>query len=277
MATAAPAAVDLSSTVSNNPRANGLAVIISNDYAQVQQLKTLDGTLIDAHRMKSTFERLNFAVLQQRNVTQVKLMALLKQVASYERYPPSYRRLAIVFSGHGSSNHQLYTQDGKAVDIEGMFQMFFPERAHHLGNIPKLFFIDACRGDTQAVSVMVPKGGEERKPLFVPEQGNFLVAYSTTPGRLSYEKKGSGGLWMSLLARKLESEDASVLDILTRVNTELVEMYQEPGQMGVVQQPELVSRLNEEVYLLRESRCTGEEATGKVSTCTKSQYCSILA
>ncbi len=253
---------ELSSTVSSRPTANGLAVIISNDYATCRGLKELNGTFVDADLMKATFKNLKFATLHWHNVTRSELIMLLERIASFRRYPPSYRRIGIVFSGHGTSDHKLYAQDGKEVKLDDMFKKFSPETAHHLGSIPKLFFIDACRGDARGRGAMVPKGGEEKKAIIVPHEGNFLVAYSTIPGHLSYEEEGSGGVWMSLLARKLQSEDASVLDILTKVNAELVEKYQEPGWVGYVQQPELVSRLNEEVYLLREAR--REQDIGKM-------------
>ncbi len=253
---------DVSTVVSRRQRANGFAVIISNDCAQVEGLEELRGTHIDATLMESTFEKLNFAVLHRCNVTSAQLMELFTCTANC-RYPPSYRRIAIVFSGHGADNDQLYGQDGKLVKINDMFQLFFPERVHHLGNVPKLFFIDACRGCAHGKMVVVPRGGEEKKAVPVPEQGNYLVAYSTIPGHLSYEVRDAGGVWMPLLASTLLTEDVSVHDVLTKVNEKLLRKYEEPGWVGI-QQPECLSRLNEGVYLLREaSRIPEKEEEGE--------------
>ena len=58
---------------------------------------------------------------------------------------------------------------------------------------------------------------------------------------------------MNILAEKLRTTDASVLDVLTKVNTELCREFH-MDQVGCYQQPELVSRLNEEVHLLREAK-----------------------
>ncbi len=255
MATAASVG-DVSSA---EQRANGFALIISNDYTGAHgAVEKLGGTLIDATLMKSTFEQLKFAVLHKHNVNRLELMELLRQTACC-KYPPSYRRIVIVFSGHGTDNYQLYDQDGKLVKVKDMLEMFFPEREPLQGGLPKLFFIDACRGDTHCRAVLVPKGGNEKTALPVPQHGNLLVAYSTIPGHQSYEEKGAGGVWMSLLAQRLLSDDTSVLDILTKVNTELLEKYkQDPRWMGFTQQPECLSRLNEKVFLLREARNRGK-------------------
>ena len=78
------------------------------------------------------------------------------------------------------------------------------------------------------------------------------------PDHRAHESKETGGIWMNILAEKLRTTDASVLDVLTKVNTELCREFH-TDQVGCYQQPELVSRLNEEVHLLREARAVNEE------------------
>lgn len=238
--------------VLRNPTANGLALIFSNEYMKTPHWDTLTGTMIDAESMKSTFECLNFAVHYNSNTTRKELLDILHVVASYKKYPSSYRRIVVVFSGHGTINQQLITEEGEPITVEEMLAVFYPETAPNLGGIPKLFFIDACRGDTGDPGVVVPKGCED-VTLRVPHHGNFLIAYSTMPNYKSFEQKGKGGIWMTSLAAKLRDEDASVLDILTKVNEELIARFQSLEMQMCVQQPELHSCLNEEVNLWREA------------------------
>lgn len=233
-----------------DPRVNGFALIMTNDYSNCEELQTLTGTKTDGEHMKTAFQSLNFETHWERNLTEKRMRDLIHSCAA-RRYLHNYRRIAVVFSGHGTKNHSIYAQDGKPMDVEDLLRAFYPETSPNIGSLPKLFFIDACRGCEQTKTVLVSKGVRD-VTLHVPEKGNFLVAYSTMPDHQSYEQAGKGGLWMELLAEKLKSEDASVLDVLTKVNHDLCAKYCSKD-LALVQQPELISRLNEEVHLLSEA------------------------
>ena len=254
------------SIVQNNRHANGLAVIISNDYKSNKKLQTLSGTVEDGKNMKHTFEVLNLAVIHKHNLTLSATMELIQSIVSIIHYPPSYKSIVFIFSGHGNTDHCLYTNDPDTttIHIEDVLSMFYPSQAPSLGNIPKLFFIDACRGDAVNPGVMVSRGGKSVGQM-VPAEGNILVAYSTLSKRMSYEEQGKGGVWMSRLAEKLREEDASVGDILTNVNEEMMELYQDESSYPM-QQPEYISRLNRCVFFLREAR----QVQARLST--KSNY-----
>ena len=237
-----------------NPRVNGLALIFTNDYGEVgasSHLPTLSGARVDGRKMCETMELLNFETHWERNATATVTRRLVRETARCQCLP-NYKRLVFIFSGHGTTKHFLYTQDGKQVNFHDIMKQFYPGQSPHLGAIPKLFFIDACRGSLQTQPVLVTKGGHDVS-LKVPEQSNFLVAYSTMPDHRAHESKETGGIWMNILAEKLRTTDASVLDVLTKVNTELCREFH-TDQVGCYQQPELVSRLNEEVHLLREAK-----------------------
>lgn len=235
-----------------NPNANGLAVIISNDYKEIKgsSLRHLHGAERDSEKMKETFKFLKFAVLHVHNYSIGDLMAIL-QAAAGHRYPPSYRRIAVVFSGHGISGH-IYTGDGKELDLKDIFDQFSISRTPNLGGISRLFFIDACRGNEKNKGVIVPRGGELIKTTIVPVGGNILIAYSTILHYMSYETP-EGGIWMTKLADKLKT-DSSICDILTNINSELVsEFCRSTGKTVDVQQPTFHSQLNEIINLYSEA------------------------
>ncbi len=56
-----------------------------------------------------------------------------------------------------------------------------------------------------------------------------------------------------MLAEKLRTEDTSLTDILTSVNEELVDLYRE-DKTYPIQQPEFISRLNCNIFFLREAK-----------------------
>jgi len=72
---------------------------------------------------------------------------------------------------------------------------------------------------------------------------------------MSYET-AEGGVWMSSLAEKLKT-DASICDILTAINSELIEKYN-CLSLQDIQQPTFHSQLNEIINLYREAGCHNE-------------------
>ena len=243
-----------------NPRVNGFALIFTNDYeGEGSHLPTLKGARVDGQRMLETMELLNFETRWEHNATATLTRRVVRETVRCQ-YLPNYKRLAFVFSGHGTTKHYLYTQDGKQINFHDIMKQFNPDQSPHIGAIPKLFFIDACRGSLTTQPVLVTKGGHDVS-LKVPEQSNFLVAYSTMPDHRAHESRDQGGIWMSILAEKLKKTDASVLDVLTKVNAELCREFH-TDQVGCYQQPELVSRLNDEVHLLREAKSASVQHKG---------------
>ena len=259
----------LTEVIRSNPRANGVAIIISNDYATTPGLDTLKGTHKDAERMEGAFKSLNITTYRASNVTKFKLVSLLNEAAQCKEYPRESRCISFVFSGHGLDSNQIYMQDGKLVHIANeIIQPLLPMRAPHISTVPKLFFLDACRGSRDITPVVVPrsaggavqeihqKGGIDAT-LKVPPLGNFLVAFSTMPEYRSYEMTGEGGVWMTTLAEKLRTSQDYVEVILSDVRKELLEKYQEAGWTSRMQQPETLSRLNEKVCLAQDIKSIG--------------------
>ena len=119
-----------------------------------------------------------------------------------------------------------------------------------LVGIPRLFFFDACRGDLYDHGFLA-RGGDEEWRSKIPITGDVLVAFATTPGFKAFEEF-SGGIWSSILAKKLVTSRSSIYDILTEVNKELIAKINAKNGPGF-QQPELLGRLNDIICLLQES------------------------
>ena len=236
--------------------------------------------------MNSAFQFLKFATVWQHNVTRGKLMQLLSDISRYPSYPTSYKCIAFVFSGHGLDANQLYMQDGSLITVWSIVESLLPKRARQLGTIPKLFFIDACRGSRELSeeAIIVPrhaspssgrvqetlqKGGVDAT-LCVPPEGNFLIAYSTMPYYRSYELKGKGGLWMQYLAEKLRTSNQSIQDILSETNKELMEVFQAPEFRQAMIQPDCISRLHGRLCLQPEGMLHQQEVRNSLHTSSSS-------
>lgn len=161
------AQAELQRTVRANPTAIGLALVIANQCGSQPHQKPLAGVEKDYDRMKETFTKLRYAIYGRKDASREELLAMLEAVATF-RFAPEYpyKRIVFVFSGHGglvwfpdgqkSDNVCTHTGDVPIAEIVARLQ---PCRAPNLEKLPKLFFIDACRGDLKMQGVMVPRGG----------------------------------------------------------------------------------------------------------------------
>ena len=156
------------------------------------------------------------------------------------------------------------------MEIANIWKPFMPKAAARIGNIPKVFFIDACRGDREMhlEAVMVPKsggahvqssvdavhqkGGTVKVHLEMPPEGNYLIAYATTENYKSYEVKNEGGIWLRALSDKICEKAAteSVTNILTEVNKVLAKTYQNSAYREALTQPDFNCKLQDTLYLV---------------------------
>ena len=233
--------------------ANGLAIIVGNERSMVHKARALPGVKKDLEAMKATFETLRFATFPLFNPTSERIKDAVKAAANFIKFPLCYKRIAFVFAGHGDEG-VIYTHTGPVElgrDVYGPLQ---PRNARLLGNMPKLFFIDACRGseDDEGVRI-VSRGNDYRMSSF----GNNLMAYSTLQSMKCFEREGGGGLWTQRVATQLCTDERSILEVLTEVNRIL---EKDTDMYDYVQQPTLHSTLHETVNLLKEAQEIGKHA-----------------
>ncbi|KAK7480059.1 hypothetical protein BaRGS_00028696, partial [Batillaria attramentaria] len=100
--------------------------------------------------------------------------------------------------------------------------------------------------DTDATSL-----GKEQK--LVPNEADFLLAYSTVPGFVSYRDATQGSLFIGKLKELLNkhAHDHDIMDILTMVKHEVGKT---PGKDGVMQAPATLTTLRKKVYLSPQAR-----------------------
>ena len=213
--------------------------MVTCDYVNSGK-QPLPATKKDAEEMETTFKEFKYDIhkLQNGDATKQGIMSALSSASKYlSTYSTSgdleSQVIIFAFSGHGSNkkgNELLYSNDGQEIQLED--EVIFPlVQEINVARIPKIFFIDACRGSDFLVSVS--KGGgppgevlksvkqcwEEKGVNHV--QGNYRVYYATIPDHKAYASvDGSGSRWMPLMARALRDdvEDLSLADIATNVS-----------------------------------------------------------
>ena len=242
----------------------GLAVIVTNEYKKFP-CDHLPGVRKDGQAMENAFRSLGFATLWEPNIPSEDMKVLVKSVIKYfqDNPPPKHYIVAFVFSGHGNEGDLLYGEDDEDIHLNGEIVKPLAEE-HELGNIPKLFFIDACRGGNELKPVVKTK---KKARELITAEGNYYVAYSTIPKHVAYMKPGdemSGSTWMQILAKNLQERSESVSNIVETTSKELWKMYKKHPEIRKWQQPESVSRLHSgPVYLCPKADSPGTLAALK--------------
>ena len=265
---------------------NGVALIITNDY-RGSSMKPLTETHNDGEKMARVLKELNYVTSLWRNVTCTKMQWLLRE-ASQMKCPKSYCSIVIVFSGHGTADKDnkvyIITQDSVNFPVRDFVDPFMPKNSEAIATTHKVFLIDACLGQRDAyrfaVTVPVPKGGEpvprpaihevENKggrpvvTIDLPEEGNYILAYSTSIGDQSYEIMNQGGMWLNALSQKIwdKGHTESVVNILSEVTGDLITMYQDSAYKKAMTQPHYITKSHGTVYLVPEARTGVQTVAG---------------
>ena len=168
---------------------------------------------------------------------------------------------------HGNEEGILGT-DYQAIPVEDITAKFGGgDTCPQLATKPKLFFLQACRGDVDDEGYYVPRGQTsdnvyadsshvEDMPVKLPSEADFLIAYSTTKGKISHrrftddrvyaEKRGEslGSWFISCLVQVLRdnSHKEDLMTMLTRVNKAMSEFYTNGGSKQISCQLNMLTR-----------------------------------
>lgn len=112
------------------------------------------GSNIDASLLKQTFEKLNFEVRMEVDLTAQDMLYTLQEICYFlNRHPKKYYLMCICFLSHGNKDvekrHELiYGVDNGEIHIRDqiVFDIFNSKNCPSMSKKPKLFISNACRG-----------------------------------------------------------------------------------------------------------------------------------
>ena len=203
----------------------GLAVLVTCDYG---------GTLAverDAKEMKETFEHFGYEIAELKNnkATYDQITNLLKQVSQYlgdYKGTTDEKVLIFAFSGHGATGDRIATCDHPTQYLsleKDIIQPFVENPGVY--EIPKLFFIDACRGREHLKGdIPLDSPLESLKQCDSDVKGethllsNFRIDYATIPNHVARTHN-----WMCYLAQDIrnDSPKSSIQDIAVSVRAKV--------------------------------------------------------
>ncbi len=272
---AIPSWISRAIKASQSPR--GLAILIGlGTRADPRKMLKVNR---DLFALKETFNKLKFSVLELQNPTQNQLEVLINSIMDLSsigiEWPSSWKRIVVAYTGPGLDIES--ESDVKKTKIDHIIDAFISCQTQEFMVTPKLFFMDYDRGGvvdsgfevvSRGLSIETGAGAcGDQNPFKIPKQkyygkgnrripsqGNYLMAYSTVSGKISCSNH-NGSCWIQTLSKFLIEVDLINLDIenvLKRVNMFLIKEMDSSGML--LQQPEYISTLNEELKLLKEAK-----------------------
>ena len=186
--------------------------------------------------MRETFEQFGYDIKQLKNkeATVPAVTALVSQLSQYMKdyNGPVYnddggiKAIAFAFAGHGSNENVVRDNDNEDLFLRNVVEPLVDPTStgKKCPKIPKLFFIDACRGNEV---ITVP-----RERAIDNIQGNFNIEYATIEGYKAYDDS-----WTPVLARELRENDDTYQNVMAEARRKAHEKY-------LLQQPQTQGQLN---------------------------------
>lgn len=138
--------------------------------------------------------------------------------------------LAVVVLTHGELG-RLLAHDTH-YDADTLWSYFTSDKCPTLAGKPKLFFIQACRGDRSDAGITLKErtqtDGHSNDKFRIPTHADILVAYATVPGFLSWFREDQGSWFIQALCSVLREKAAQhdLLTLLTFVNQRVAIDYE---------------------------------------------------
>ncbi|XP_060777985.1 caspase-2 isoform X2 [Neoarius graeffei] len=235
----------------SSPR--GRALVLSNVHfkCELSELDTRRGGEVDEEVLRRLFTELDFTVSLQKNLTVQAMQTCIEQFARQPEHAVSDCCVVCLLS-HGVEG-SVYGVDGKLLELDWVFERFDNARCPLLQNKPKMFFIQACRGEEMDCGVdqldgddaMQPtdceqsdagrednldrqnRTNEEGKRLRVklPQRSDMICGFATLKGTAAMRntKKGSWFVQELNTAMRQRASDTHLSDILVQVNNRIKE------------------------------------------------------
>ncbi|XP_045139974.1 group XIIA secretory phospholipase A2 isoform X2 [Echinops telfairi] len=251
-------------------RKRGIALIFNHErFFWKLTLPERRGTTADRENLRRRLSDLGFEVKCFDNLKAEELYLQI-HTASTSSHADADCFLC-VFLSHGEGNH-IYAYDTK-LEIQAMIDLFKGDKCQSLVGKPKIFIIQACRGNQHDVPVspLDEVDHQKVKPdtnvtevdaasvYTLPAGADFLMCYSVAEGYYSHRETVNGSWYIQDLCEMLGKYGSSLefTELLTLVNRKVsqrqVDFCKDPNSIGKKQVPCFASMLTKKLHFLPKS------------------------
>ncbi|KAM9314389.1 caspase-6-like isoform 2-T2 [Pholidichthys leucotaenia] len=239
----------------------GLALIFNQEHFFWRLgLRDRHGTNTDCYNLEKRLRDLNFEVHCYNNYKQVEVLNKIYEAAASDHADADCFLLA--FLSHGEDNH-VYTNDGK-INIMDITALFKGTKCKSLVGKPKIFILQACRGDKHDEPCQMPYDAVDSAMnkmevdacaiQTLPAGADFLMCYSVAEGYYSHRDTINGSWYIQDLCEMLRQygESLEFTELLTLVNRKVsmrsVGNSLDKAAIGKKQVPCFASMLTKKLY-----------------------------
>ncbi|XP_066472678.1 caspase-2 [Tiliqua scincoides] len=214
-------------------RPKGLALILSNvNFSSETDLEFRSGGDVDYVALDTLFGQLGYQVILRHDRTAQEMQEELEHFSKH----PAHRNVdscIVSLLSHGIEGG-VYGVDGKLLQLQEIFRLFDNANCPSLQNKPKMFFIQACRGDETDRGVDQVDGNEratspgceesdankENPKLRLPSCSDMICGYACLKGTAAMRNTKRGSWYIEALTAVFaeDSRNTHVADLLVKVN-----------------------------------------------------------
>jgi hypothetical protein len=195
-------------------------VCIFNNKFFIDERNNRDGSEKDVERLSALFDELNYDVISYIDKTAEHMRKSIREMVNYDY--KNVGSLLVFIMSHGVDG-KILASDEQEIYLTDFINPF--KNVQSLKNKPKLFFVNACRGEGYVpIHDRVASDNQTSRDLHkaenTPIEADFLFAYSTVANYVSLRDSTNGSWFMQILCDMIE-QYKSTLDlsrILNRVN-----------------------------------------------------------
>ncbi|XP_028280258.1 caspase-2 isoform X2 [Parambassis ranga] len=238
--------------MNSSPR--GLALVISNvtfDSCATTELDPRKGGEVDDEVLRKVFTELDYLVTVYRDLTAQDMKTCIENFSRQSDHQ-SVDSCVVCLLSHGVEG-AVYGKDGQLLQLDWVFEAFDNAHCPLLQNKPKMFFIQACRGDEmdcgveqidgpvrtcspsceqrdagregQADAASRSRGDMGRPRIKLPQRSDMICGFASLKGTAAMRNTKRGSWFIQELnkALRLHSRDTHLADILVQVNSRIKE------------------------------------------------------
>ena len=160
---------------------HGYCIIFNNyQFHQVEnsheQLMDRGGAEVDQKTLAETFRFLQYNVEVYENLSSHEMVSKMKEVSSRDH--SMFDSFVCCILTHGEEG-KVFGSDSLPINLQDLTGLVKGTYCATLINKPKLFFIQACRGEREEKGIPVEKDGESSLPV----EADYLFGYATPLAR----------------------------------------------------------------------------------------------
>ncbi|XP_076642964.1 caspase-1 isoform X2 [Halictus rubicundus] len=247
-----------------NHKRRGRCVILNHRKFEMGPDWNRKGSEVDVLKITSVFQNvLGFDVITHDDLTTEQIMDTAKRLSEEDHKDNDCFCMFILT--HGTTSDTLYSKDCP-YSLKTVWQKFTGDHCQTLVGKPKLFFVQACRGDSYDSGVGVYNAGYSETDSVaivsykIPTHADFLIAHSTVDGFYSWRSTTEGTVYVQQLCEVIEEhwqthDLAEMMTVTARlVANEYKSVHHLPDKHEQKQMPSTTSTLTRKLLFTKKDK-----------------------